>query len=183
MSTSDSNTNFWGGLFLAGVCGAVGITLILIVPSLHAEYREMVNGSASLIVKERGINIIYGGWSLFLLMVFLGIYSSVVSIKPRKTKASHARTLNITAYLSLVAVALTFTGFHLGQKFWSDYFSSHGYHRCASPFVMTGKWAKEVWVDSPSLCSNPAVIEFLRSPGQEDHDVNTFILSSRTKGE
>lgn len=177
---ADFNFNFWGGLlFSIGFALVTGLA-ITFVPGIHTSYHELAESAAPVVVQQRGVSLLYAGWLVAGGLIIAGLYNGYIGIKGYRLRSTDQRFFKPLGYYLIVSIVLMIAGYHLGNKYWSEHFTNHSYSRCSNSFVMTGKWAQDVWVDSPVLCSSPEIRELLRSHQHDLADVNNYIASKRT---
>lgn len=176
---ADFRLNFWSGSFLVVLVSSVLVLVLYFMPSTHSEYRKLVEESAPVILQERGLAVFYLGWVFCLGVVFFGIYSCYIGIQGFRKPRIDRIIFRYFSWYTLIAIALLVLGYHSGNKYWSDYFVEHGYMRCSTPFMVTGNWGQDVWVDVPSLCSDREVRDRLSSYRYSLSDVHSYIFESR----
>lgn len=176
---ADFKLNCWSGIFVSTLVSVILIAVIYFMPATHSEYRDLAGNSMPLILQERGLGIFYLGWLFCLGVIFFGIYSCHIGIRGFRRPSMDKVIFKFFGFFMVASIVLLIAGYHAGNGYWADYFSTHGYSRCANSFLMTGNWGQDVWVDSPGLCNNSGVIDRLKSHKSSLADVNAYVVGLR----
>lgn len=176
---ADFKLNFLGGCFLVLVLSSILALVLYSMPSTHSEYRELVGGSAPIVLQDRGLSVFYLGWAFCIGIIFWGIYICFIGIRGYRRPSSDRIIFRYFSWYMIVTIVLLVVGYHAGNKYWSDYFSAHGYTRCSWSFFMTGNWGQDVWVDDLRLCDDDEVSYRLSSHRYRLSDINEYVVGTR----
>lgn len=183
---ADLNTNERHQALSAGLFFSI-LSILLLglsiwwIPLSHSEYWTHIETRRLLFLQETGASVFYGAWVALIGLLIVGFHNLFNFLVGQRYEAVAERVTKLTAYLIILGLVSMLAGRYIANNYWAQIFDAHSYHSCSSSFRMTGKWAKQVWVAHPSLCTDQEVIRLLHSPRHNLDDVNVFIRENRLR--
>lgn len=143
-----------GLFFLSFSVFFLGYSLNRIVRNT-ALYHQLQMAQSEVVLQDTGFLFYYGGWTVLLTLLFMGIYSLFLAYKGIRQHSLDKKARKVMGYSLILGFILMMAGKFAGQIYWTNAFEQAGYMACGNSFGMTESWTTKVWVLDPSSCSKP----------------------------